>query len=297
MIIVSGSNINQNKGWAFRWTPEEDQILKENYADKTTEELLTMLPKRNAKGIYSRAHVLGLKYYTYNANYFETIDTEEKAYWLGFIYTDGYVTTNNRWGIELSIDDYEHLEKINQALDSNISIQVRRRPAKEYNGYAMKENVNCSIMYRNKKMYDDLVDKGVIPNKTHSLVFPSQDIVPPHLLRHFIRGLFDGDGSLVFYYHEVPRKDREGKIYNRLTKEISFVCKSQPFLESLHKTIEEECGVKFRRENNSRDKLGVLRMSKKDDMKLFLEYLYDGSSVYLDRKYDKAKEILDYCRA
>lgn len=297
MIIVSDSNISQNKGWSFRWTPEEDDILRNNYSTKTIEEILELLPNRNIKGIYSRAHKLGLRYYDYNRDYFETIDTPEKAYWLGFLYTDGYVTTGCRWGVELSITDYEHLEKLNKALDSNIVIRTRTRKAKSYRGYDIKEVTNCSLMYKNKKMYEDLVSKGVLPNKTHTLQFPSESIVPKHLLKHFIRGLFDGDGSLVFNYKDVARKDRGGRICRRLSKEISFVCKSIEFIETLHSVILEECGVDFRKDTNSRDNLAVLRLSRKDDMGTFLEYLYSDSKVYLSRKYDKAMEILDYCRA
>lgn len=297
MIIVSESNINQNKGWSFRWTSEEDDILRNNYSTKTIEEILELLPDRNIKGIYSRAHKLGLKYHEYNQNYFETIDTQEKAYWLGFLYTDGYVSTNHRWGVELSIVDYEHLEKLNNALDSNIMIRTRTRKAKNYRGYEVKETTNCSLTYRNKKMYEDLVSKGVLPNKTHTLQFPSDSIVPKHLLKHFIRGLFDGDGSLVFHYKDVARKDRGGRICRRLSKEISFVCKSTDFIETLHNVIFEECGVNFRKDTNSRDNLALLRLSRKDDMGTFLEYLYSDSNIYLNRKHDKAMEILNYCRA
>lgn len=294
---MSKTNINQNKGWAFRWTKEEDDLLIKNYSEKTIDELLGLLPKRNKKGIYSRAHALGLKYHTYNKDYFEVIDTEDKAYWLGFLYTDGYVTTKYRWGVELSIVDYDHLVKLNQCLESNITIRTRTRKEKEYKGYKIEETSSCSLDFKNKKMYEDLVKNGVVPNKTAILQFPKEDILPKHLRPHFIRGLFDGDGTFVFYRKDVVRKDRGNKVYNRLSKEIAFVCKSQEFIDDLKMAISEDCGVEFRRETCSRDGLGKLRLSKAEDMKAFLDYLYVDAETFLDRKHEKANEILDYCRA
>lgn len=294
---MSKTNINQNKGWKFQWSKEEDNILIKNYSEKTIKELLTLLPKRNERGIYSRAHALGLKYHTYNQDYFEVIDTEEKAYWLGFLYTDGYVTTGYRWGVQFSSTDYEHLVKLNGCLKSNITIRTRTYKAKEYKGYKIKETEACSLNFKNKKMYEDLVAKGVVPNKTSILQFPNEDILPRHLRPHFVRGLFDGDGSFVFYRKDMVRKDRGNKIYNRLSKEISFVCKSQEFVDGLWSAILEDCGVEFRKETCHRDNLGKLRLSKAKDMEVFLNYLYEGATIFLNRKQEKANEILDYCRA
>ena len=75
-----------------RWTDDELEYLKENYQDKSYKEIGEYL-KRKEQAIRSKLHYLGLKkgihHRTYN--YFETIDTEDKAYWLGFIYADGNI--------------------------------------------------------------------------------------------------------------------------------------------------------------------------------------------------------------
>lgn len=293
---MSKPNINDNKGWKFRWTPEEDQILIKHYQDKTINELLELLPNRNIKGIYARAHKLGLKYRIYDETYFNVIDTEEKAYWLGFIYADGYVTSGDRWGITLSSVDYNHLEKLNKALKSNVIIRTRTSKPKEYKGQTISSSNHSTLLFKNKRMYDSLIDKGVVPNKTYNLKFPDHSVLDEHLLPHFIRGFFDGDGSYVFCRKDRVRKDRGGKIYNRLVKEISLVCYDESFIKDMQKTIKQQCGAEFRLNYNPKGNLPTLRCSNAENMFLFLEYITKDATIYLDRKKEKINEILEYCR-
>lgn len=294
---MSKPNINNNNtGWKFKWTPEEDQILIDYYQDKTINELLKLLPNRNIKSIYTRANKLGLKYHTYDETYFNVIDSEEKAYWLGFIYADGYVSSGDRWGIELSSVDHNHLEKLNQSLRSNITIRVRTKKSREYNGHIIKETSHSSLTFKNKRMYDSLINKGVVPNKTYNLKFPDRSILDDHLLPHFIRGFFDGDGSYVFCRKDRVRKDRGGKIYNRLFKEISLVCYDEGFIKDMQKIIKQQCGAEFRLNYNPKGNLPTLRCSNAENMFLFLEYITKDATIYLDRKKEKINEILEYCR-
>ena len=86
--------------------------------------------------------------YVFNEDFFETIDSEEKAYWLGFIYADGYITGDDRCGIALKNIDNIHLEKFKKSIDSNHKISVYKS---QYN-----ENCNiteyCRIILISKKM-------------------------------------------------------------------------------------------------------------------------------------------------
>ena len=99
-----------------------------------------------------------------NSNIFNTIDTEEKAYWLGFLYADGNVLDNNTISLELSTVDKEHLIKFNSFLNTTIK--------------------------------NSLVNLGCIPRKSLVLRFPKDKQVPKRLKRHFVRGYIDGDGSI-----------------------------------------------------------------------------------------------------
>lgn len=277
---MSDVNFNQKpKGWATKWTEEEDNILRENYSSKTIEEMLVLLPNRNKKAIYSRSHKLGLKYCTYNENYFEVIDSPAKAYWLGFLYTDGYVTTNYRWGVELSIKDISHLELFLKDFDSNIVIRTRTRTNKTF----QKENTSCSIQIKNKKMYNSLLKKGVVQNKTKTLKFPTVEQVPKEFMPDFIRGLFDGDGSYSI--------TKNGEKYRKYS--ISFVSASCDFVEDLKKVLDEN-NIRLNISKNNRDELFVLRTEKKQTVIDFFDYIYyDESCRCLKRKKDKSLEMLE----
>ena len=106
-----------------KWTEKELEFLKNNYKNMTHTELSEYLG-RTKSAIANKQHQLGLvneSKYKYNKQYFRNIDTSEKAYWLGFIYADGYVIYNKQqrnyeFGIKLKKSDQEHLRKLNKSL-------------------------------------------------------------------------------------------------------------------------------------------------------------------------------------
>ncbi len=116
-----------------KWTEKEDEIIRLYYPKGGIKEVSKRIPNRTKDAIHYRAKKLKVSYLSYNKDFFENIDTEEKAYWLGFMYTDGYVTTNNRWGVWLSTKDEEHIRKFLKAFNCNVNIKRRQR--KEKFGY------------------------------------------------------------------------------------------------------------------------------------------------------------------
>lgn len=129
--------------------------------------------------------------YDVDHNYFENIDTPEKAYWLGFLTADGNVIKGDTGGysvrMELSIHDSEHLKKFKKALSSE---------------HLIKKHTNSNMMgiaIYSKKMFNDLVKHGVISNKT-KIIRPIK--LDNDLVHHYWRGIFDGDGCIG-----VHRKD------------------------------------------------------------------------------------------
>ena len=117
-----------------------------------------------------------------NSNIFNTIDTEEKAYWLGFLYADGNVLDNNTISLELSTVDKEHLIKFNSFLNKSLDIRED------------KNRVRC--IFKDTTIKNSLVNLGCIPRKSLVLRFPKDKQVPKRLKRHFVRGYIDGDGSI-----------------------------------------------------------------------------------------------------
>ena len=264
---MSKMNINPKRGWETKWSKEEEDILINNYSLKTIEELIELLPNRNEKGIYSHAHKLKLKYHTYNENYFNEIDTPDKAYWLGFLSADGYITTGYRWGVEIKIDDKPHLEKLNICLESNITIRTRKRKTGAE---------SCSLQFKNKQMYDSFVKWGFTHNKSHEIVFPS---IPKNLRLHFIRGVIDGDGSYC--------KSKNGKYYKYC---ISLVGANKSFLESIRDALLEELNITA--SINTHKGLHTLTIGRKKDIKLFCKSVTLQENIMLHRKREKALTFL-----
>ena len=132
---------------------------------------------------------------------FDSIDTEEKAYWLGFIYADGNIKTVTKkiqtytLNITLKNSDIEHLHKFNIFMSGTVNI---------------RQNTNsCVWAASNKHLWQTLNKYGCTPNKSLTLKFPNENIFKSKdLIRHFVRGYFDGDGCISYNkykYGIVPR--------------------------------------------------------------------------------------------
>ena len=123
--------------------------------------------------------------HTLNKNYFKNIDTEEKAYWLGFIAADGcvYKMSKNayRLQINLSAVDIGHLELFNDCIESDYIITQKK----------VNNSDTCILKISSKEFTDNLINLGITPNKSLIVQMPN---ISQDLIRHFIRGYFDGDG-------------------------------------------------------------------------------------------------------
>lgn len=204
----------------------------------------------------------------FNDHIFDVIDTEEKAYWLGFIWADGNIKTpKNSSGYRLTItlqeSDYEHLVKFNNFIGhKNLNIKSHKANTKKFSWYA-----------DSKHLWNTLNSYGCTPNKSLTLTFPELSVfVDKSLVRHFIRGYFDGDGCLTF-------STRKGYIVPSL---------------SLLGTLDIVNNIKMY--SNLNEALVRTRHGKNDyyelkldlsESKLFMEYLYEDCNIYLDRKYNR----------
>ncbi len=127
--------------------------------------------------------------YKINTRYFSSIDSPEKAYWLGFLWADGCIsatTGSKRIVFCLHHRDHQHLEQLVNDLDSTYPVRQRGR-------FSYLEM--CS-----KDMFEDLLNCGVEERKTWGTSLP---IVSDGLASHFIRGLFDGDGSYMTHHIQI----------------------------------------------------------------------------------------------
>jgi hypothetical protein len=200
---------------------------------------------------------------------FEKIDTEEKAYWLGFLYADGsitYDTIRNRYVIELALaeKDLNHLEKFKNFLMSSKNIEYRES-TKAYR-----------ISIYSKKMCKDLIKLGCVPKKSLTLVFPNEKQIPKPLIIHFIRGYFDGDGSI--------------SLINNKTTTVTLLGTFE-FLKDIQKRFDGIIRKDKRHLNNT-----FYLQFKISESEKFLYYLYNDSKIYLSRKYERYLQFIN-CRA
>ena len=194
-----------------------------------------------------------------NDNYFEVIDTEHKAYWLGFLYADGYISeTKNNIELSLKESDLEHLKLFQKDLESKHELKKKIKD-------------NCYISYRlsfnSKKMKQDLIKKGCIPNKSLVLKFPNIEQVPQELIPHFIRGYFDGDGCIT----------------KHATSSISLEILGT---EELLKGICDYFNIKGHIYTFNHSSVKRFMIAGNEAIKI-LDCLYKDSTIHLNRKFDK----------
>lgn len=239
----------------------------------------TMLKKRGIT-INNNQSELQRKY-TLNEHYFDVINTEKKAYLLGFLFADGCNDdNNNRISISLQARDKHILQEFNQELDSNkpLGFEENSKNTKFKNAqdtYIAK--------FTSRHMCDILASYGCVPRKSLILKFPLKEHVPEHLITHFIRGYFDGDGSFVAHM----MKCKEGRYLHQQYK-FSFLSTLE-FCGSIKKIIVDKFNIPvgiYERHKNSGKNSYELNITGK---KVFdvLDWLYKDSTIHLHRKYNK----------
>jgi intein/homing endonuclease len=244
---------------------------------------------RTKNAVQCRMRRLGLvkpdKYF-YNVDFFENIDTEEKAYWLGFIWADGWVhrsSNNSELGIELKETDTSHLEKFNKSLGGNVEITHHINDQRDNDFMKIDFTYSCKIRLYRKKIVDDVCKYGIDENKTYNDI-PIPPQIPDELVRHFIRGFFDGDGT-VHYVKNIHTKQLKYIIYN-----ASYVM-LESMRQELYKhgiysqIIEDTRDIKRKTVPCYRLVIGGLENTEN-----FYHYLYDDMTIFLDRKFEYATE-------
>lgn len=138
-----------------------------------------------SNGVKMRGHKCGRNSRNF---YFAKIDSPDKAYFLGLIIADGSVVlAGKHWSLKISLtasDAYileEFIKRSKVEAKLEISHPEDSKPRK-------------AVCVNSEMLCEDLIKIGVVPNKSHEgAILPFSDI-PEHLMHHFIRGIYDGDG-------------------------------------------------------------------------------------------------------
>jgi intein-encoded DNA endonuclease-like protein len=198
---------------------------------------------------------------------FEKIDNPDKAYWLGFIYADGYIATKDPiLGISLHRRDEEHLNLFGQFLNSKYEV-------KRYSGKTSYGDVEYSrICLRSKKTKEDLIKLGVFEKKSLILKFPTESQVPEKFIWHFVRGYFDGDGCLT--------KNASNN------KHSLFFCGTKEFLEGLSIVLFGSIKNIYKEKRNSVNNYKLL-VGGENQIFSILQNMYKKGKLSLERKRNK----------
>jgi hypothetical protein len=209
--------------------------------------------------------------YSVNENYFDIIDTPNKAYTLGFLYADGNVS-KEKYNIQLSLQegDKHILEQISQDMKSESPLVF-----KNFEKYNRNQQNQYSLVIHNKHLHSALSQWGIIPNKTHILTYPN--FLEENLHRHFIRGVLDGDGCI----HPPHGKNEKIKTVD--------ICGTYNFCIGLKNIIESILNIHCSVIKTSPDpKRTTYRVTISGRLQVckFLDWIYSDADLYLYRKYD-----------
>lgn len=272
-LLRWGATLRQGRT-NHRWTAEERREWVQRYeAGESIEQLArvagvifaTMRVNLHRWGATVRRQG-GLRQYAVDETFFDAIDTEEKAYWLGFAITDGSLrrTKKSSWVFRIALQkrDEEHLRKFLKAVNSDTPVKPSRRRGKEY----------PRITITSVKLCQSLIHLGCTPNKTCNHGTPR---IPERLQRHFWRGAVDGDGG---FSH-----NRSGWDFG-LTGAKQFVADFQAWLvprAKVNRTKLQPDGRAF-----------TAKWRGGCQLERIARLLYDEVSVAMDRKVALCRELL-----
>lgn len=211
----------------------------------------------------------------YHRDYFCNIDTEEKAYILGFLWGDGsYIPSKRTIALVVAVKDESHLRRMATCIGLEPD-QVRRHTS---HSFGDQEFDYVKIQMSHKVFFEAIRKLGFGRKADRMQQLPS---IPAELVRHFIRGIFDADG----YVYPSKRKAinfRQGRM------EVSL-----PHLPAVNWWIDylhQACGVTFK---YYRDKsIYRVALSRHDSLVVMYHYLYADSTIYLERKHSRFKSLL-----
>lgn len=211
-------------------------------------------------------------------DYFSTIDTPSKAYYLGFIASDGCVykrKSHNQQGIiRICIikEDEEILVNLKKELGTEIPLHYQ-------SGRYVSLEICC------ESIYQDVNTLGLHERKTYNNTIPTN--IPNHLFKYFIRGYFDGDGSIT--------KQEKVELNKTNVSIIGYQNNMQKIIDFLkQRNILMTFSVDKRSRTLEGNYLGSAVAPNIISKYSFLKYIYENENVpYLKRKRNLALNFIN----
>lgn len=218
----------------------------------------------------------------FDENYFNIIEDENRAYFLGLLFADGNIKhfdgtrgkdRHKGWKTQISLNEKEGGDLIRE-LKRQMGDD---RPLRVYDSLGTSgKYIRCSavVSFGSERLYNDLVKWGMTENKLEQprLMPPLR----PDLIHHFLRGCFDGDGSIFYSNGKRPQMGAN-------------ICGSKPFLEQANVIFNEVVKTPHTKGRRvfDRGKFGSIHFGTAATCKKLFEYLYQDAHIYMKIKYDK----------
>ena len=210
-------------------------------------------------------------------DFFENIDDEYKAYFIGLLISDGNVfidgnkKANRQASISITLDNNDKyiLEDFKKIIKTNTKISSDGRGC-------------CQIAVRSNKMYEDLSKYGIIPNKSFKTYLPKLN---SEMMPHLIRGILDGDGCINSHLIKS----------GRFLHSISF-CGSKQLMNDISDFLFENLKLKTKpKVYTYKDRnLSEISIRNINDMFIVGKYLYSNATIFLKRKYNKFNNFIEH---
>lgn len=260
---------------ARTWTECEINLLTK-YFHLSDREIGTKL-QRSLSSVKWKRQKLGLfkdtkkriTKYEINLSFFKFWGSE-MAYVLGFIFADGCIRiypSRFEYSLKIEIKDLNLLKKINKVMKSEIPIKVQQ----------YKTGMFYELSIFRKSIVDDLLKLGLTPRKSLTLKFPQ---TPLKFFFDFLRGYFDGDGSVIYY---------RGRL------RINMTSGTKSFLEKIKESLDLfgiKTSLKTKKVKNRKNPWYVLFILS-ENRRLFYDKMYKDATIYLKRKYDVFTEYFN----
>ena len=264
---------------------EQKAYCIQHFLDKTSYQLANKFGVSQATvyRAWKEAGLRGMKpakrTYPFNQDYFETIDSQDKAYWLGFLASDGNVYLPHKNGqahisLSLNVLDAEILQFFAEDIDTQKPVKKSERVA--------------SLVVTSDKMAEDLGKHGVFPRKTYSMSFPPAE-VPVDFIPHYLRGYFDGDGTIS---KKIDRQ-RPSHVYIGYAGFCDHLEQIRSFMEASYGIKSSVRQDKRNNKYSTNNPFGELILTNKYSRTSFLNMIYKDARRFLPRKKELADEYLE----
>lgn len=268
--IITSINYKHRRFCSRDCSIKSTNITKISFCTICGKELSVTNTTNNYKYCSKECRHIGVKKITLNEKYFDKIDSHDKAYWLGFLFADGY-NSNKDIVIALKDDDIEQLGLFKQDIECNVDIKHKSG----YNAKTKKITHNERLCVNSVHMCNSLSRLGMVRCKSKILKFPN---IEKQFIPAFIRGVFDGDGCI----HIKNRVSKKG-----LDASFSIYSESPEFLIGLQNAFnlfDITIGIRA----------NVIMTGNLSIVKKIFQLLYNKDcNRKLERKYDKFKKWLD----